>query len=197
MLNRASDYTHFKRMVYERLVLAILLYGSECWCLTEELFARLRVFHAQCLRVMSRVTRKHTWDHHISTQELGQQLGLESIDVYVTRRQLRWLGHVSRMSFERLPRQMLSSWVPSDRPQGAPRMTYGRTINKALKKFNIDLDTWPQLAADRALWSETLRLGYPAIRRSRRIAQRPRARLPAALHQLPARHYGQLPMAQQ
>ena len=187
-----------KRMVYERLVLAILLYGSECWCLTEELFARLRVFHAQCLRVMSRVTRKHTWDHHISTQALGQELGIDGIDMYVTRRQLRWLGHVSRMNFERLPRQMLSSWVPSDRPQGAPQMTYGRTIKKALKKFGIDYDTWPELAADRALWSETLRLGYPAIRRSRRIAQRPRVQLPAALHQLPARHYGgQLPMAQQ
>ena len=30
---------------------------------------------------MCRVTRKHTWDHRISTQELGQRLGLDSIDV--------------------------------------------------------------------------------------------------------------------
>ena len=83
-----------KRMVYERLVLAILLYGCECWCLTEELYDRLRIFHAQCLRTMSRVTRKHTREHNISTQALGQELGLDSIDFYVTRRQLRWAGHV-------------------------------------------------------------------------------------------------------
>ena len=44
------------------------------------LLQRLRVFHAQCLRAMSRVTRKHTWEHHVSTQQLGQELGLESID---------------------------------------------------------------------------------------------------------------------
>ena len=37
------------------------------------------------------------------------------------------------------------------------------------------------LAADRCAWRETLRLGYPAIRRSARIAGRPRTELPAAL----------------
>ena len=43
------------------------------------------------LRDMCRVTRKHVWDHHISTQELGQRLGLETIDFYISRRQLRWV----------------------------------------------------------------------------------------------------------
>lgn len=42
-------------------------------------------------------------------------------------------------------------------------------------------EMWPQLAANRAAWRETLRLGYPAIRQSKRIAQRPRAQIPAAL----------------
>ena len=38
-------------------------------------------------------------------------MGLESIETYVSRRQVRWLGHVARMSFDRMPRKMLSSWV--------------------------------------------------------------------------------------
>ena len=67
-------------------------------------------------------------------------------------------------------------------------MTYGRSIGKALDKFSIDRETWPQLAADRGAWRETLRLGYPAIRRSNRIAQRPRAHLPAALQPRPPRN---------
>ena len=52
----------------------------------------LRVFHAQWLRAMCRVTadaHTHTWCHHISTQELGQRLGLDTIDIYVARRPLR------------------------------------------------------------------------------------------------------------
>ena len=62
--------------------------------------------------------------------------------------------------------------MPSKRPAGAPKMTYGRTLGKALKKFNINIDTWHELAAERGVWRETLRLGYPAIRRSTRIAIR-------------------------
>ena len=31
--------------------------------------------------------------------------GLKSIDTYVTQRQLRWAGHVARMSYDRLPRK--------------------------------------------------------------------------------------------
>ena len=84
----------------------------------------------------------------------------DSIDMYIARRQLRWLGHVSRMEFEtRLPRRMLSAWVPHRRPIGAPRMTYGRSILKALAKFSIDPMRWHELAADRAAWRETLRTG--------------------------------------
>ena len=58
---------------------------------------------------MCRVSRKHTWEHHLSTAELEQRLRLDSIDTYLARRQLRWLGHVSRMDYaQRLPRRLLS-----------------------------------------------------------------------------------------
>ena len=87
------------------------------------------------------------------------------------RRQLRWLGHMSRMDFEsRLPRRMLSSWVPHARPTGAPTMTYGRSVGKAMAKFQLDPTRWHELAADRAAWRETLRTGVapPAFRPSAR-----------------------------
>ena len=148
-------------------MLSISLYGCETWSLTEVLNQRLRGMHAQHLRAMCRVTRTHTWQHHLSTQELGQRLGLDPIDTYVARRQLRWVGHVSRMDHEtRLPRRMLSSWVPQRRPTGAPTMTYGRSIFKAMEKFNIDSTRWHELASDRAAWRETLRTGLapPAFR---------------------------------
>eukprot|EP00966_Prymnesium_polylepis_P311942 7207934-Prymnesium_polylepis.1 len=84
---------------------------------------RLRVFHAQCVRGMCRVSRKHTRQHRISTATLEKRLGLDSIDIYHSRRQLRWAGHVSRMDYaQRLPRRMLSSWVPHPRTRGAPPM---------------------------------------------------------------------------
>ena len=151
-----------KRAVYESLILGILLYGAESWSNTEVMLDRLRVFHARCVRSMCRVSRKHTWQHHISTGELEQRLGLDTIDTYLKRRQLRWLGHIARMDHaQRLPRRMLSSWVPHPRPRGAPPMTYGRGIKKALLEFNIEQSSWPSLAADRVAWRSTLKVGHP------------------------------------
>ena len=123
---------------------------------------------------MCRVSRSQAWEHHISAQELGQRLGLDSIEFYIARRQLRWLGHVSRMPYEtRLPRRLLSAWVPHRRPIGSPSMTYGRSIFKALEMFRIDKTRWPELAANRSAWRETLRTGvappafWPQLHRRR------------------------------
>ena len=146
-----------KKMVYEGLVLAILLHGSETWCLTEILFNKLRVFHARCVRAICRVNRLHTRLHRIKTSNLLLRVGLLPIDSYVTRRQLRWLGHVARMDSERLPRKMLTSWVKEKRPRGAPEFTYGRGVYKALKKVNVDRDNWYQIAMDREKWRAVIK----------------------------------------
>mmetsp|Transcript_29568 Transcript_29568/g.63652 ORF Transcript_29568/g.63652 Transcript_29568/m.63652 type:complete len:248 (-) Transcript_29568:200-943(-) len=150
-----------KAAAYEGVVLAILLFGSEGWCLPEVQMQRLRVLHARCLRSMCRVTRTHTWKHHIPSEELMLRLGLDAVEFYVARRQLGWASRVARMDYSRLPRRMLSCWVPHKRPRGAPCMTYGRTLAKALDVFDIDHTKWPTLAADRAAWHTTLQSGQP------------------------------------
>ena len=103
---------------------------------------------------MCRVNRKHTHVHRISTIELLHRTGLSFIDTYITRRQLRWAGHVARMDFCRLPRKMMSSWFRKKRPHGAPQ--YGRGLMKAMKKANIDSDTWERLASNREDWRSAI-----------------------------------------
>ena len=146
-----------KKVVYEGLILKILLYGSESWCLTEKLLNLLRRFHARCVRAMCRVNRSHVWKHRISTADLLHRLGLKTIDAYITERQLQWAGHVSRMPFHRLPRKMISSWVASNRPVGCPEFTYGRGLDKALRKVGIDKKSWHELAQDRAQWRNMIK----------------------------------------
>ena len=121
--SRAAGYEHEppKAAAYECIVLAILIFG----CLGAR-DAAAAATHA------ARVTRKHTWPHHIATEDLTRRLGLDTADFYVARRQLRWLGHVARMDYTRLPRRMLSCWVSHKRPRGSPRMTYGRSVIKVL-----------------------------------------------------------------
>ena len=145
-----------KKVVYSALVLTILLYGSECWSLTEKLYNRLRAFHFRCVRSMCRVTRLHTRRHHISNADLLRRTGLQTIDAYISKRQLRWAGHVARMPNSRLPRKMLSCWVHHKRPRGAPQMTYGRSLRKLLRKAQIPVRNWYELAQDRAQWRELI-----------------------------------------
>lgn len=62
-----------------------------------------------------------------------------------------WAGHVARMPWDRLPRKMLSCWVPSKRPRGFPKITYGRSLIKCLKK--VGLDDWENVVIDRGAWN--------------------------------------------
>ena len=146
-----------KGAVYSTLVLLVLLYGVECWSLTEHLTRKLRIFHHRCLRTMCRVTRLHTCEYGISNSELMNRLALRSIDTYICRQQLHWAGHVSRMPWTPLPRKVLSSWVRSKRPRGAPWYTYGRSLYKALKKAGIEPGEWHELALDKVKWRDMIR----------------------------------------
>jgi hypothetical protein len=63
-----------KGSVYVALCLRLLLYGSEIWCLRENLFNRLRHFHRRCARTMSRITIAHAICHRISSASLFKRL---------------------------------------------------------------------------------------------------------------------------
>ena len=48
---------------------------------------------------------------------------------------------------------------PHARPRDAPRLTYGRSVAKAMDIFNLDHARWPELAADRVRWRAMLQSG--------------------------------------
>jgi hypothetical protein len=126
-----------KGRIYVALCLSILLYGSECWRMREDLFQRVRVFHNTCVRTMCKVTMRQVRKFRITTEKLCERLHICSLDTYYNSRLLRWVGHVARMPMDRMPRKLLTGWVNHKRPVGAPQMTYGRTVNKALKSKDL------------------------------------------------------------
>ena len=64
---------------------------------------------------------------------------------------------LSTMPFHRLPRKMISSWVASNRPVGCPEFTYGRGLDKALRKVGIYKKSWHEIAQDRAQWRNMIK----------------------------------------
>ena len=147
---------NIKGEVYETCILPILLYGAESWCITELIARKLRNFHHQCIRAMCAVNRFRTWNEHISTASLLEKVSIKNLDSYLFKCQLRWVGHVVRMPWERLPRKMLTCWVRSKRPRGCPKFTFGRSIKKALNFAKIDFDNWFEIANDRTEWRSAI-----------------------------------------
>ena len=105
---------------------------------------------------MCRVNRMQKRLFRITTSKLLQRLSLSPIDVYVSQRQLRWVGHVMRMSWDRLPRKVISFWIRSKRPKGCPNLTYGRSPKKSLKKADVDTENWFVLSLDCDGWTNVI-----------------------------------------
>ena len=85
-------------------------------------------------------------EQHIKTCTILEELGLRSVDIYMVRRRLRWLGHVRRMDWSRLPRKLLSSWVYQARPIGRPHFRWAESIEADLKMAGQKITKWHEQA---------------------------------------------------
>ena len=110
----------------------------------------------------TRDAQAHVASPHRDQGPVTRRLGLDSADSYVARRQL------DRLTRPRGPHgllaaahRMLSCWVSHTRPPGAPRMTYGRSVIKALDTFDLDHKKGPGLAVDRLAWRAMLHSEQP------------------------------------
>ena len=97
------------------LSLRLPVYGSECWVVAAENMTLLQRFRKRCIRIMCRVTRHHTRNHRISTEEVEAKLGIHDIRHYVHLRALRYLRHVFRMDADRTPSLLQRCWVADGR----------------------------------------------------------------------------------
>ena len=133
-----------KARLYVALVLGVLLYGCESWFLREKEFKKMQRFHHNCVRTMLRMNLHQQRRFKITMKKLFADLKnrVRPLRWHYETRLLRWAGHIARMKHDRLPLMLLTSWVPNSRPIGCPRMTFGRTVKKAMKRRE---EIWPGL----------------------------------------------------
>ena len=139
-----------KAQLYKVIVCTVLLYGSECWAMRQDLLDKLEKFHNQCVRKMANVTLRTQWFQNIRNTDLRRRFmtrfkrkggtkdrpilkPLGTIEDMLTERNLRWAGHVARMPPTRLPRKLLTGHVPHKRPIGRPFQTFGHAVARSLK----------------------------------------------------------------
>ena len=79
--------------VYNACVLTVLLYASETWTTYTRHLKQLERFHQQCLRKILGIK----WQMHISDTEILEMANIGSIEVLISKQQLRWSGHLVRL----------------------------------------------------------------------------------------------------
>ncbi|XP_048757722.2 uncharacterized protein LOC125668029 [Ostrea edulis] len=138
-----------KIRLYQSNVLSVLLYGAECWRITQKDNQRLSGFHTKCLRKICKIY----WPRKISNKDLYKRTGQKDLITMIKQRQFRWLGHVIRKGNESITKTALK-WTPAEgkRSRGRPRETWRRTIESDIKKMGKTWKEVEKMAMDRNKW---------------------------------------------
>ena len=150
--------------VYCAVVLSTLLYASETWTLYRHHVKKLDQFHMRCLRDIAGIR----WQDRVPNTEVLARCHTTGIKADLIRSQLRWCGHLTRMSDGRLPKAVFYGQLASGvRPLGRPLLRFRNSLKANLKKCSIDPKTWEETALDRPLWRLSCIMGISRFEEDR------------------------------
>ena len=100
------------------------------------------------------------WQDHITNSEILSRAGTPSLHSLLSRRRLRWLGHVHRMDVGRIPKQVLYGQLSTGvRKVGRPALRFMDACKRDLKACEIDPNNWEVARSNRARWRRTVKDG--------------------------------------
>ena len=139
--------------LYKDLIRPVVVYGSECWVLTENIKQKLLVFERKILRNIFGPTQKASGAWRLKTdEELEKPINNENIVRYIQYIRLSWLGHVERMTNERVAKT-INKWKPyATRLKGRPRVRWEDDVRNDLRKMGVN--NWKQTTQERKQWKE-------------------------------------------
>ena len=109
--------------LYDSCVRSTMLYGSETWVMKKDIESKIIRNENQMLRWICGVKLLDK----ISCKELRSRLGLESIEVVMRRRRLRWFGHVERKE-DHWVKRCMELEIPGCKLKGGPKKTWWETM---------------------------------------------------------------------
>nr|VZI47292.1 unnamed protein product [Spirometra erinaceieuropaei] len=164
--NRHDLKLSTKLKMYKTVILPTLLYGAETWKLYTRRPRRLNHFHLSCLRRIMSLN----WQDRIPDTGVLERTGMLSIYAIMRQILLRWSSHLVCMDDERLPKRLFYGDVATgSRRQGGQIRRYKDTLKSSLKRLQIHLTNWENLALDRPTWTRTVKTDA-AIYEANRIA---------------------------
>jgi len=153
-----------KLAVYRAVVLTTLLYASETWTVYARHARQLNHFHTSCLRKLLGIR----WQDKIPDSEVLGRAKLPSVHMLLQQSQMRWTGHVCRMSDNRLPKQLLYGELSAGkRKVGGQKKRYKDNMKASLRKMGLHTDTWEDVAPNRPAWRAAVNKGLVVAETSR------------------------------
>jgi hypothetical protein len=144
-----------KISVYRAAVVTSLLFGCETWTLRKTHIAQLERFHQTCLRKIGRIR----WSDKVTNYEVLVRHNIGSIQSMIESAILRWTGHVTRMSNDRLPKKLLYGRLASGRGSKGNHLSYLNQVRRTLNACGIQPENLEVLAARRTDWRITYKAG--------------------------------------
>ena len=161
-----------KLKVYPVVVLTTLLYTCETWTVYSRHAKQLNRFHLSCRCRLLRIK----WQDKTPDTEVLDQAGIPSIHSLLQQAQIRWAGHVVRMTDSRLPKQLLyGELCEGKRSVGGQKKRYKDCIKASLQNLNINVSNWEQPTTNRTAWNSKIFTGVRAAekRRTAEAQQKP------------------------
>ena len=144
-----------KVSVYKAAVVTSLLFGCETWTLRKAHIAQLERFHQTSLRKIARIR----WFHKVTNYEVLSRCKIGSIQSLIETAVLRWTGHVTRMSNDRIPKKLLYGRLASGRGSKGNHASYRNQVRGILHACGIVPTDLEALAERRMDWRKTYKAG--------------------------------------
>lgn len=139
-----------KLQIYSSIYKPTLLYGAESWPVTQKVEQQVTAAEMKFLRRVAYKTKRDLVRNTKIREDLKMKPILEDIET----KQLKWYGHVKRMSKERIPRKCFEARMEGHRARGRPRTSWIENIISAGRKRNKTLIDMNKLVANRKEWKK-------------------------------------------
>jgi len=124
-----------KIRMYKTITRPVVLCGSEARCLTANDEKNLCVWERKVLRkIFGPICVAEYWGSR-THEEVRQLYGEFGIVTEIIKGRLRWLGHVERMSEERVVKRLYQNTAEGSRGVGRPRLRWMDDVREDLRRM--------------------------------------------------------------
>ena len=136
---RSLQYSIKPRLkLYQSCILSTLLYGSECWWMTEHVLSNLSSFHRTSLRKIQCIF----WPRIISNHDLLAWCQQEDMETIITRKWWHWIGDMPRKDANSITKVAIYWTQEGKWKHGQPKTTWRRTVEGEMLGCHSEAGEW-------------------------------------------------------